>query len=68
MKDNLMRQGIADRYMFDRPMAAPIPKILEEFTPIKHVINDPVVFPPMYELRVIQDGQEFMLSIESGSE
>ena len=68
MKDNLTKQGIADRYMFDQPTAAPIPKILEEFTPIKHVINDPVVFPPMYELRVVQEGQEFMLSIEPGSE
>ena len=68
MKDNLTKQGIADRYIFDRPTAAPIPKILEEFAPIKHVMNDPVVFPPMYELRVVQDGQEFMLSIEPGSE
>ena len=54
--------------MFDQPTATPIPKILEEFTPIKHVINDPVVFPPMYEPRVVQEGQEFMLSIEPGSE
>jgi hypothetical protein len=68
MKDNLMRQGIADRYLFDRPTAAPIPKIIDEFTPIKHVISDPIVFPPMYELKVIQDGQEFTLSIEPGTE
>ncbi|KAF8727619.1 hypothetical protein AX14_007203 [Amanita brunnescens Koide BX004] len=68
MKDNLTKQGIADRFLFDRPTAAPIPKILDEFMPIKHVINDSVVFPPMYELKVIQDGQEFMLSIELGSE
>jgi hypothetical protein len=68
MKDSLTKQGIADRYLFDQPTAAPIPKILDEFAPIKHIANERVVFAPMYELKVAQDGQEFMLSIESGIE
>lgn len=68
MKDSLTKQGIADRYLFDQPTAAPIPKILDEFTPIKHIINERAIFAPMYEFKVDRDGQEFMLSIESGTE
>ncbi|KAK2459725.1 hypothetical protein APHAL10511_008259 [Amanita phalloides] len=68
MKDTLTRQGIADRYLFGRPTAALVPKILDEFTSIKHVISDAKIFPPMYEFKITQDSQEFMLSIESGIE
>ncbi|KAF8630607.1 hypothetical protein AX15_002834 [Amanita polypyramis BW_CC] len=66
MKESLTKQGIADRYTFDRPTPVIIPKILDSSTSIRHVMNEPETFPPVYELRVIQDEQEFQLSVESG--
>ncbi|KIL59186.1 hypothetical protein M378DRAFT_27110 [Amanita muscaria Koide BX008] len=68
VKDNLTKQGIADRYTFERPAPAPVPKVLDDFVAIRHVVNNPDIFPPVWELKVIQDGAEYMLSVEAGAE
>ncbi|KAF8630934.1 hypothetical protein AX17_005291 [Amanita inopinata Kibby_2008] len=67
MKESLTKQGIAERYTFDRPVAAPIPKVLDEFTSIKFVLNDSDLFPPVHDLKAVQDGEELMLSVEPGN-
>jgi hypothetical protein len=51
MKDSLTKQGIVERYTFDRPVAAPEPKVLNTFTGIKHVFNDPLRFPTVYDMK-----------------
>ncbi|RDB16366.1 Psi-producing oxygenase A [Hypsizygus marmoreus] len=49
MKATLTKQGLSGKYTFDRPLALPIPKILNTFTGIKHVFSDPSRFKIMYE-------------------
>lgn len=48
MKETLTRRGLAGRYTFDRPTAAPIPKILRSFSAIDPIMNDPVNFKVRY--------------------
>lgn len=48
MKASLTRQGIADSYTFERPTANPVPKVLNTFTAIKTIFNDPVNFNVPY--------------------
>lgn len=48
MKETLTRRGLANRYTFDRPTAAPIPKILRTFAAIDPIMNDPTNFKVRY--------------------
>lgn len=64
MKDSLTIQGLAARYKYDRPAAAPIPKVLNTFTGIKYVFNDPQRFHTIYELQGLGFGYGFMLSFD----
>ncbi|KAG6815996.1 hypothetical protein H0H87_009602, partial [Tephrocybe sp. NHM501043] len=49
MKDSLTKQGTASKYNFDHPTPLPIPKVLNTFTGIKTVWNDPQRFKVAYE-------------------
>ncbi|KAF5368150.1 hypothetical protein D9615_010185 [Tricholomella constricta] len=49
MKASLAAQKLEARYTFDRPAAVPEAKILNTFTGIKHVFNDPSRFNFIYE-------------------
>ncbi|KAG6915284.1 hypothetical protein DXG01_012306 [Tephrocybe rancida] len=49
MQDSLNKQGIASKYTFDHPPTLPVPKILNTFTAIKTVWNDPARFKVVYE-------------------
>ncbi|KAF9492298.1 heme peroxidase [Pleurotus eryngii] len=49
MRQSLTRQGIAQKYTFDRPIAQPVPVILKTFAAIKGVWNDPSRFKIIYE-------------------
>ncbi|KAG6916402.1 hypothetical protein DXG01_006982 [Tephrocybe rancida] len=49
MKDSLTKQGTASKYSFDHPTPLPVPKILNTFTGIKTVWNDPQRFKVAYE-------------------
>lgn len=64
MKDSLTKQKIADRYTFTRPVATPVPKILNTFTGIKAVLNDPTKFNVAYEMSRLGDGYGFLLSFD----
>jgi linoleate 10R-lipoxygenase len=64
MKDSLTKQGLAERYTYDRPVATPIPKVLNTFTGIKYVFNDHHRFRTMYELNGLGSGYGFMLSFD----
>ncbi|KAF8579879.1 heme peroxidase [Ramaria rubella] len=61
MKASLTHQGIADRYTFTRPVASPIPKILNTFTGIKTVFNDPSRFKAPYDMSGLGEGYGFIL-------
>ncbi|KAJ3993518.1 heme peroxidase [Lentinula boryana] len=65
MKDSLTRQKIADRYTFTRPVAARIPKVLNTFTGIKNVFNDPARFHTAYEMSGLGNGYGFMLAFDA---
>ncbi|KAJ7584626.1 heme peroxidase [Mycena floridula] len=64
MKDSLTRQGIADRYTFTRPVAAVVPKVLNTFTGIKYVFDDPVRFPNVYDMKGLGNGYGFILAFD----
>lgn len=49
MQKSLTKQGIAQKYTFDRPIAQPVPIILKTFAAIKSVWNDPSRFKIIYE-------------------
>ncbi|PFH53338.1 hypothetical protein AMATHDRAFT_187988 [Amanita thiersii Skay4041] len=66
MREYLTKQGIADRYEFDRPLAMPLPKILDELSSIRYVANDPERFPLSADIKVVQDDGELMLTVEKG--
>ncbi|KAJ7058676.1 heme peroxidase [Mycena amicta] len=65
MKDSLTKQGLAAQYTFDRPAAAPIPTVLNDFTAIKYVFNDPLRFPTVYDMKGLGNGYGFMLSFDT---
>jgi len=64
MKDSLTKQGLAARYKFDRPITARIPKILNTFTGIKYVFNDPSRFHTVYDLSRLGDGYGSILAFD----
>ncbi|KAF9500697.1 heme peroxidase [Pleurotus eryngii] len=49
MKQSLTRQGISEKYTFDRPIAQPVPVVLKTFAAIKAVWSDPSRFKVIYE-------------------
>ncbi|KAG6809292.1 hypothetical protein H0H92_000805 [Tricholoma furcatifolium] len=49
MKESLHHQKLEKKYTFDRPKVQAIPKILNTFTGIKTVLNDPSHFKIIYE-------------------
>ncbi|KAL4262777.1 Heme peroxidase [Pleurotus pulmonarius] len=49
MQQSLTRQGIAQKYTFDRPITQPVPIVLKTFAAIKGVWNDPSRFKIIYE-------------------
>ncbi|KAJ6583033.1 heme peroxidase [Mycena vulgaris] len=61
MKESLTAQGIVARYTFDRPVPTPQPKVLNTFTGIKYVFNDPVRFPTLYDMKGLGNGYGFLL-------
>ncbi|KAF8878552.1 heme peroxidase [Infundibulicybe gibba] len=68
MKDSLTKQGIADRYVFERPITTRVPKILNTFTGIKYVFNDPTRFHTVYDMKGLGDGYGFILSFDEALE
>ncbi|KAJ7704765.1 heme peroxidase [Mycena rosella] len=64
MKQSLTSQGIAANYTFDRPVPAPEPKVLNTFTGIKHVFNDPARFPTVYDMKGLGNGYGFLLCFD----
>ncbi|KAJ7448053.1 heme peroxidase [Mycena latifolia] len=66
MKESLTAQGIAAKYSFDRPVPARQPKILNTFTGIKDVFNDPARFPVIYDdLRHVGGGYGSFLCFDT---
>ena len=51
MKASLTRQGLADKYIFTRPVPVSVPKILNTFTAIKTVFSNPTHFKVPYGLK-----------------
>ena len=49
MEGSLTRQGLADKYVFDRPTPLRAPKILKTFAGIKPVFSDPSRYKVIYE-------------------
>ncbi|KAL0959661.1 hypothetical protein HGRIS_011363 [Hohenbuehelia grisea] len=49
MKQSLERQGLTNRYVFDRPVGQPVPVVLKTLTAIKYAWNDPAKFKVIYE-------------------
>lgn len=64
MQDSLTKQGIASNYTFTRPVTAPIPKVLNTFTGIKYVFNDPTKFHTVYDMKGLGDGYGFLLAFD----
>lgn len=67
MKDSLTKQGIPDQYTFDRPVTTVIPKVLNTFTGIKYVFNDPARFKTVYDMKGLGDGYGFMLTFDEAA-
>jgi len=49
MKESLTRQGIAHKYTFTKPVTLAQPQVLNTYTGIKTVFNDPRRFKVLYE-------------------
>lgn len=67
MHDSLTRLGLVDQYTFNRPIPAPIPKVLSTFTGIKYVFNDPSRFPTVYDMKGLGNGYGFMLVFDGAT-
>ncbi|KAJ6585690.1 heme peroxidase [Mycena capillaripes] len=67
MKQSLTAQGIAANYTFDRPVPTPVVKVLNTFTGIKYVFNDPVRFPTVYDMKGLGNGYGFMLCFDQAA-
>ncbi|KAJ7208882.1 heme peroxidase [Mycena pura] len=65
MQTSLKKQGIAADYIFDRPVATRVPKVINTYTAIKHVCNDPARFPTIYDMSGLGNGYGFMLSFNT---
>ncbi|KAI0081382.1 heme peroxidase [Panus rudis PR-1116 ss-1] len=62
-RQNLTKLGIADQYLFDRPQAQPIPKVVDTLTGIRYVFNDFNKFKTTYgdDMRLLTRGYGFFL-------
>ncbi|KZT00985.1 heme peroxidase [Laetiporus sulphureus 93-53] len=62
-KTNLTKLGIADKYDYSRPVAQPIPKVLNTLTGIRHVFADPTKYIQIYtrDMTMLTRGYGFML-------
>ena len=67
MKESLTRQGIADRYTYTRPVATRIPKVIDTFTGIKYIFNDPTRFHTVYDMTGLGNGYGFMLVFDQAA-
>ena len=67
MKESLNKQNIADRYTYTRPVPTRIPKVLNTFTGIKYVFNDPSRFNTVYDLKGLGNGYGFMLVFDEAA-
>ena len=67
MKESLTRQKIADQYTYTRPIPARIPKVLNTFTGIKYVFNDPGRFNTVYELKDLGNGYGSLLVFDEAT-
>ncbi|KAJ3844035.1 heme peroxidase [Lentinula raphanica] len=65
MKESLTRRKLADQYTFIRPVPARIPKVLNTFTGITAVFNDPARFHTAYEMSGLGNGYGFMLAFDA---
>lgn len=65
MKESLTRRKLADQYTFTRPVPARIPKVLNTFTGITAVFNDPARFHTAYEMSGLGNGYGFMLAFDA---
>ncbi|KAF8516240.1 heme peroxidase [Gautieria morchelliformis] len=61
MQASLTRQGLAANYTFTRPVATPVPVVLNTFTGIKTVFNDPARFKAPYDMKGLGGGYGFIL-------
>ncbi|KAJ7469076.1 heme peroxidase [Mycena latifolia] len=64
MKQSLTTQGIADQYTFQRPVPVPEVKVLNTFTGIKYVFDDPFRFHNVYNMKGLGGGYGFFLSFD----
>ncbi|KAF5365312.1 hypothetical protein D9758_005455 [Tetrapyrgos nigripes] len=67
MKDSLTRQGKADQYTFTRPVPAVPVKVLNTFTGINYVFNNPTQFPTVYDMKGLGNGYGFMLTFDQAA-
>lgn len=60
---NLTKLGLVDKYAFERPVAQPVPKVLNTLTGIRHVFADPSKFVQIYtdDMKALTRGYGFML-------
>ncbi|KAF9257871.1 heme peroxidase [Marasmius fiardii PR-910] len=67
MKDSLTRQGKVDQYTFTRPVPAVPVKVLNTFTGINYVFNNPTQFPVVYDMKGLGNGYGFMLTFDQAA-
>ncbi|KAJ6500909.1 heme peroxidase [Mycena sanguinolenta] len=67
MKDSLTKQGIDVNYTFERPVPTPQPKVLNTFTGINYVFDDPLRFPTVYDMKGLGNGYGFMLCFDQAT-
>ena len=65
-KQNLTKLGIADKYKYNRPIATPVPKVLNTLTGIRYVFNDFNRFKVIYkaDMEMLTEGYGFMLTFD----
>lgn len=63
---NLSKLGLVNNYDFSRPIAQPIPKVLNTLTGIRYVFNDFNKFHQTYkfDMELLTDGYGFMLTFD----
>jgi linoleate 10R-lipoxygenase len=64
MKDSLTKQGLAERYTFDRPVPERTPVVLNTFQAIKAVFNDPTHFKAVYDMKKLGNGYGFIIAMD----
>jgi linoleate 10R-lipoxygenase len=67
MNASLTKLGMASQYTFDRPKATVIPKVLNTFTGIRYVFNNPTQFPVVYDMKGLGNGYGFMLTFDEAT-